>query len=208
MSITILIIIVTAIVSFVAFQNKDLRARLIFYPVSIKDYNQHYRWITSGFVHADTTHLFFNMFALFSFGSNVESIFLQEFGSLGKLYFLILYITAIPLASMYDYFTNKDNPRYAALGASGAVAAIIFASIMYEPLGKIYMYFIPIGIPSVVFGVLYLVYSYYMSQKANDNIGHSAHFYGSVYGVLFTIATNPQVVPHFIHIITNFKNYY
>lgn len=204
MTITLIIIAITVIISLLAFQNQNISNRLVFFPVAIYEEQQHYRWITSGFIHANSSHLFFNMFALFSFGSNVESIFVAEFGNMGLFYYAFLYLSAIPLASMYDYFSNKQNPSYAALGASGAVAAIIFASIMYDPLGKIYLYFIPIGIPSFIFGVLYLVYSYYMSKKGTDNIGHNAHFYGSVYGIVFCIATNFQVVPAFISRISNF----
>ena len=201
-TITLILVAITSIISFIVFQNQELGKKLLFYPIAINEQNQFYRWITSGFIHADSTHLIFNMIALYSFGTHVESLFVELFGITGKLYYLLFYISAIPIASLFDYFKNKENGRYAALGASGGVAAIIFSAILFNPFGTIYLYFLPI--PSILFGVLYLAYTFYMSKKGTDNVGHNAHLFGSIYSIIFTIAIYPKIIPHFINSITNF----
>jgi membrane associated rhomboid family serine protease len=99
---------------------------------------------------------------------------------------------------LYDFGKYKDNAYYNAVGASGAVSAIVFASILFNPGGKIYLFFIPIGIPAVIFGALYLVYSYYMSKRGRDNVGHSAHFWGAVFGFVFTILLKPELFMLFV----------
>ncbi len=203
LSITNILVGITVVISLIGFQNQELVNKLLFHPVSIRGRKEYYRFITSGFIHADLMHLAFNMIALYSFGNSIESVFIQLFGPIGSAYFLIMYLTAIPIASIYDFFDNKNNGRYAALGASGGVAAIIFSSILFDPFGTIRVYFIPI--PSIVFGFLYLAYTIYMSKKGNDNIGHFAHLFGSIYGVLFTIAIYPSIVPYFIQQLSNFR---
>jgi membrane associated rhomboid family serine protease len=110
---------------------------------------------------------------------------------------MLLYITAIPGACMFTYFKQRNNPSYNALGASGAVAAIVFSFILMHPMAKLYLYG---GIPinGVIFGVLYLAYSSYMGKRGGDNVGHEAHFWGSVYGFLFTGICKPELFPFFI----------
>lgn len=194
---TLLIVAITVILSIVTFKNEKLNNRLIFYPYLVKHKQQWYRMLTSGFIHADWLHLLVNMFVLFSFGGVVESYYRYFFGSIGTLHFVLMYLSSIVAANASTYYKQKNNVYYRSLGASGAVSAVVFASILFQPLNKIYLYGI-IGIPGIIAGVLYLVYSQYAAQKQNDQINHEAHFYGAVYGVVYTIVFKPQVVLFFI----------
>jgi membrane associated rhomboid family serine protease len=112
--------------------------------------------------------------------------------------FLLLYISSIFAANLSTLYKYQNKSAYNALGASGAVSAIVFTSILFNPFNKIYLYGI-IGLPGILLGAIYLAYSYYMSKKQSDNINHEAHFYGAVYGVLFTLALKPKVINIFIY---------
>jgi membrane associated rhomboid family serine protease len=182
MNYTLLLVAITVVVSFLAFKNRDITNRLIFYPRVMDRPSEFHRAITHGFIHADEMHLIFNMIALYFIGRYVESYFLI----IGKhgLY-PILYLSGIVFSSLPSYAKNKNNPSYAALGASGGVAAVIFAMVYISPWEKISVMFIPMW--SIVFAILYVVYSVYMSKKANDNIGHEAHLWGAIYGFVFTL---------------------
>ncbi|RYY56331.1 MAG: rhomboid family intramembrane serine protease [Chitinophagaceae bacterium] len=189
LTITLSIIIVTALVSFGSLNNQKMQDDLIFYGPAIKDQNQWYRFITHGLIHADLFHLIFNMYALYSFGTLIERNFSSPvlFGETGRWIYLLLYLSALVFASLPDYIKHKDNYRYRSLGASGAVAAVIFASIVLMPGGSISLFFIP-GIPSWLFGILYLGVSAYLDRKGGTNVNHGAHFWGALYGLVFTIA--------------------
>ena len=198
MSSTFIIIGATVIVSFICFNNAELKYKLIFYPFQMNGKKEEwYRFITSGLINADYIHLFFNMFTLYFFGRNVEA-YLQYFGGpMPEIKFWILYLGSMIMGSMFSYYKNQNNPNYMALGASGAVSGILFSSILFDPWDIIYVYMIPI--PGILFGVLYLWYSAKMSKQGNDNIGHDAHMYGAIFGVLLTIAFNPfEILPMFI----------
>lgn len=200
MSVTLLIILFTAITSVIAFSNAELMEKLKFNAYSIKHNRQWYRFVSHGLVHADWLHLLINMLVLYSFGNNiVEPLFRQLFAELGIFYYLFLYITAIAIASLRSYERYKNNVYYNAVGASGAVSAILFSSIILYPTGKIMLFLIPIPIPAPIFGILYLIYSAYMAKKSKDNIGHDAHFWGAVYGVVLTILYKPALFFYFIH---------
>jgi len=121
----------------------------------------------------------------------------MDFGNMAGLYFLLLYVGGVFFSSIFDYFKQQNNIQYSAVGASGAVAAVVFASIILYPNGKIFLFFIPIGIPSWIFGIIYLAYSAYMGKKSRDNIGHNAHFWGAVFGVIFTMAINSEYISRF-----------
>ena len=108
------------------------------------------------------------------------------------------------LSVLPSFGKHKDDPAYNAVGASGAVSAVVFASILFVPLGKIYLFFVPIGIPAFIFGGLYLIYSAYMAKRAKDNIGHDAHFWGALFGIVFTIALKPKIFLYFIDQIARF----
>ena len=183
MSLTILIIAVTGIVSFMAFQNAALFDRFKFNAYYINRDKQWYRFLSHTLLHADWGHLIINMIVLWSFGRVVQSFLGADFGPVGMVYYLVLYLGGAIFSTLYDFAKHKDDIYYNAVGASGAVAAVVFSSIILYPGGSIYLFFIPIPIPSWLFGILYLVYSAYMGKRGQDNIGHNAHFWGSVYGV-------------------------
>ena len=186
MSITVIIIIITVLISLTAFNNSKVMNDLIFYPPAVSNNKQFYRFITCGFIHADYGHLLFNMLSLYFFGQFVEGAFAYIFGSGGKLLYLLMYVMAL-VASLLPTYFNKNNQFYRSLGASGAVSAVIFAGILLDPLNKIYLMFIPIGIPGFVFGPVYLLISAWLDRKGSDNINHSAHIWGALFGVTFLI---------------------
>jgi membrane associated rhomboid family serine protease len=196
-SITVIIIIVTCIVSFLAFSNEKLTNELIFYPPAITNENQWYRFITCGFIHADYMHLGFNMYSFYMFGEQVETIFQLVFGASGKAMYVILYLSSLVICLLPTYSKNKDNYYYRSLGASGAVSAIVFTYIFFAPMQKIGLILIPIPFPAIVFGVVYLGVSAYLSKKGSSNINHSAHFWGAIYGIVFFIVTSYFFSPHF-----------
>ena len=194
MSYTIIIIAITAIISIAAFSNETLLNKLILWPKVMNNPAEYYRFLSSGFIHADWNHLLFNMFTLYSFGTSLE---LLGFGDK----FVILYLTGIAISSIPAYIKNRNNSYYRALGASGGVSAILFFSIYFSPWSRIGLLFIPVGIPCIIFAVLYLVYCIYMSKRGNDNIGHDAHLLGAVYGFLFALIVDPSHGVYFLNTI-------
>ena len=199
----IAIIILTSLISVMAFNNPQLLNRLQFNAYAIKHQKQGWRFLTYGFVHAGWGHLAINMFVLWSFGRIVFTLYGYHFGNLGILYFLLLYIGGIMFSVLFDYGRHKNDTWYNAVGASGAVSAVVFASIILYPAGGIYLFFIPVEIPSPIFGILYLIYSVYMARRGQDNIGHDAHFWGAIYGVILTIAIKPELFIFFLQELGN-----
>src|SRR5690606_11893060 len=187
LSITLLIIIVTAIISFTAFSNEKVMNDLIFYPPAITENKQYYRFISCGFIHADIAHLAFNMISLYLFERFVEDRFGDIFGASGRLLYVALYILALVVSLLPTYFKNKDNAYYRSLGASGAVSAVVFAGLMVAPYIKVVFFLIPPIIPGFVFGPLYLIISAWLDRKGGGNINHSAHLWGALFGVVFLI---------------------
>ena len=191
MSVTLIILIATCIISVIAFKNQKLIDDLIFYPPAVTERNQYYRFITCGFIHANVAHLAFNMYSFWIFGEYVEILFMTVFGPVGRWYYLLMYISALVVCLLPTYFNNKNNYHYRSLGASGAVSAVIFAFIFLNPLQGIGLIFLPreFMIPGFIFGFLYLILSSYLDKKGGGNINHSAHIWGSVYGIVFLIVT-------------------
>lgn len=187
LDITTIIIIITALVSIGGFSNQKIIDDLIFYPPAVSQRNQWYRFITCGLIHADWGHLIFNMMSFYLFGRNLEIYFVQIFGTTGKLLYLLMYVTALIVSVLPTYFRHRDNYHYRSLGASGAVSAVIFASILFDPMTGIGLFFIPIYVAGFLFGLIYLLISYYLDKKGGGNINHSAHIYGALYGIVFTI---------------------
>ncbi|MDP4291577.1 MAG: rhomboid family intramembrane serine protease [Bacteroidota bacterium] len=200
---TLIIIAITAVVSILCFQNQDLFMRLRFSPYLVKNKNQTYRFFTHAFVHADWAHLLINMFVLLSFGKIVEQYFGMVFERKATVYYIILYLGGILFSSLPSYWKHQHNPSYSSIGASGAVSAVLFSSILFSPLSGIYIMFIPIPIPAFVFGILYLAYEAYSSKRASDNIGHDAHFWGAMYGVVITLILNVDIGIRFIEQVRN-----
>jgi membrane associated rhomboid family serine protease len=200
MDINLIIIGVTCLVSFFAFQNQELKYKLMHYPYREQRNGEKYRLLTSGFIHSDINHLIFNMITLYFFGSAVEHYFQYEemFGTIGNFVYLFFYLVAIVAAGLYTHYKHKENEGYMALGASGAVAAVLFAVIVIAPLSPINFIFLPFfDIPGFIFGFFYLWYESYASKNSNDNIGHDAHFYGAIFGVLFVVTLKPFLIPAF-----------
>ena len=206
MTITLAIIIFTCLVSISAFSNAKLMDDLIFYAPAIDKRRQYYRFLSHGFLHADYLHLAFNMFALYSFGQAVETMLYSNeclFESKGKLFYILLYIGGLIVASVPDYLRHKNNHNYRSLGASGAVSGVIFAAIALLPQLPIRFLFIPIDIPGYVFGLLYLVISAYLDRRGGGNINHSAHFWGAAFGLIFTFVcgqffSNMNMIENFL----------
>ncbi|RLD85745.1 MAG: rhomboid family intramembrane serine protease [Bacteroidetes bacterium] len=192
------LIAVTAVISILAFQNPELMEKLKFNAYKIKYSKQTWRFFTYGLVHAGWMHLIVNMFVLWSFGEIVENFLVQQFGYKGDIYYLLLYVAGIIFSTLVDFRRNKENIYYNAVGASGAVSAVVFASILIHPGGSIFVFPIPIPIPSWLFGILYLAYSAYMAKRGTDNVGHTAHFWGAVVGVIFMVLMTPSVFHSFI----------
>lgn len=187
MSITVILIIITVIISLIAFQNDSLRDRLIFYPVDIAQKNQYYRFITYGFLHADLMHLIFNMYAFYLFGEYTEKKFDEMFGSNGPVFFILMYFLSLIACTIPDYVNHRHNHQYRSLGASGAVSAVVFAYILLNPIQGIGLLFIPIFIPGFIFGIIFIAVSYYLGRKGGSSVNHGAHIWGAIFGVVFLI---------------------
>lgn len=193
----LILLVFTVVTSLVAFGNETFFNKNKFVPYLIyRNPKDWFRFISSGFIHADFMHLGLNMYVFYSFGSFVNSYFVYEFGKLGNFLFLLLYLSALIASSLSTFFKNKNNAYYASIGASGAVAAITFSSIIIEPTSRIYMMAIPM--PAIVFGILYLAAEYFLGKRNGDNINHDAHFWGAVYGFVFTGIIQPELFTSFI----------
>lgn len=201
MNITLIIILITCGVSFMAWNNTELYNKLIFNPYIIFHKNEWYRLFSSALLHADIPHLVINMFVLYSFGSFIEQVY-DLYIPGGLPMYVAMYILAIGAANIKTLIENKNNVWYNAVGASGAVSAVVFAFVLFAPIEKI-LFFGIIPIPAFLYGLLYLVYSQYMSKKASDNIGHDAHFFGAVFGFVFTGLLRPELFQMFVSKILN-----
>lgn len=185
---TVMLVVITVLISLAAFNDGRFADRLILWPARMHKPNEYYRLLSSGFIHADWAHLFFNMFTLFFMGRFVESAFMA-YGITPWLY-VLMYLAGIVIASLPSFYKNKKNPFYRSLGASGGVSAVLFSSVYFSPWTQIYIFFLPLY--NILFAVLYLAYSVYMSRKGQSTINHDAHFWGAVFGFLFTLAVEPS----------------
>lgn len=202
--ITLIIIVATVLISLKGFNDSNFQFKWIFYPYRLKNKEESYRFVSHMFIHADTMHLFFNMFVLFSFGRMMEMIFVLEYGSvLGRAYFIMLYFLGGIAAGLWPLARNIDNPNYMSLGASGAVSAVLFASILWYPNGGIYLLFFPFEIPAWLFGILYLAFEFYMSKRGGSRIAHDAHFGGAVFGILMVLLINIEKGKEFFSVVFN-----
>lgn len=187
LSITVIIVIVTSLISFTAFSNQKIIDDLIFYPPAVTHRNQWYRFFTCGLIHADFGHLIFNMLSLYLFGRFVEDKFMEIFGDRGKWLYLAMYISSLLVSILPTYFKHKEDYAYRSLGASGAVSAVVFAGLMIAPYVEVGFFIIPPIIPGFIFGPVYLLISALLDKRGGDNINHSAHIWGAIYGVAFII---------------------
>ncbi len=184
-----IIFLFTIVTSIYAFNDPQVYGKFMMHPYTVSKGKKLYTFITSGLIHADWGHLFFNMFTFFFFAFKLETM-------IGHWQFGLLYILSLILSDIPTVIKHKDHFWYNSLGASGAISAVLFSYILFEPLSIIGVMFIPM--PAIVFAVLYLVYSWYMSKNAKDNIGHDAHFFGALTGLIFTVIFVPGIIPYFL----------
>jgi membrane associated rhomboid family serine protease len=189
------IFVITIITSLMAFSNENLYGKLILHPYNVSRGRYVYTVITSGLIHKDWMHLFFNMLSFYFFAFRLEP-------DLGHWQFAVLYVASLILSDMPSVLKHRENYNYYSLGASGAVSAVIFSAILYNPLDRMMILPLPIPIPAALFGVLYLVYCSYASKYSRDNINHDAHLYGALSGLMITIIFHPGILPKFIEQIT------
>ena len=193
MSTTLIIIAITAVISMLALSNANLIRQLILWPPALSRDHQYYRLVTYGLIHADPQHLLFNMLTLYFFGQAMEQLYNNYLGPAG---FAIFYVGGLIVSILPTYLRNRNNSQYRSLGASGAVSAVLFAFILIQPWATIFVFFFPL--PAIVYAVLYVAYSIYMDRRSVDNINHSAHLWGALYGVIFTIVMEPRVIDVFL----------
>ena len=193
-SLTIVIVAITVLVSWRAFNDRALLERLILWPPAVERRKQYDRLLTHGFIHADWMHLLFNMITLWSFGSAVERVFSEWITPVG---FVLFYLSAIVIAILPTYIRHRQDANYRSLGASGGVSAVLFAFILFDPWSKLIIFPIPVPIPAFLFAILYIGYSIWMDRRGGGNVNHSAHLWGAAYGVLFTLLLRPGVAGHF-----------
>ncbi|HEU4773383.1 MAG TPA: rhomboid family intramembrane serine protease [Lysobacter sp.] len=196
--ITLVLIAVTVLVSWQAFDKPRLIDRLILWPPAIEKNRQYDRLLTHGFIHADWQHLLFNMITLFFFGRYAEQLVTSMIGPAG---FALFYLSAIVIAILPTYLRHRGDRNYRSLGASGAVSAVLFAFILVKPWSLIFVFFLPV--PAIVYGVFFVGYSYWMDRNGRDNTNHSAHLSGAIYGVLFILLMEPQIAGHFLQQLLN-----
>lgn len=204
MSVTLLIIVVTVGISLWAWNDYSVMNRWILNPYQAANRGQYYRLLTSGFLHADWSHLFFNMLSLYFFGGFVEQVFGMLFGGNGPVFLIVFYLVGILVSDIPSFLKHRNDPGYNSLGASGGVSAIIFASVLFRPLTEICLYYI-LCIPGFIFGGLYLAYSYYEARRGMGTVNHDAHFYGALFGVLFMVVVYPPVLPGFFKQIADWR---
>lgn len=193
--VTLALIVVTSLVSWQAWERPQLLERLILWPPAIDRQQQYDRLLTHGFIHADGMHLIFNMVTLYSFGQAMERYFTARIGAVG---YLVFYLSAVVIAILPTFMKHRHDAGYRSLGASGAVSAVLFASILLDPWNGIYMFFIPIPIPAFIFAGLYIWYSMWMDKRGGDNVNHSAHLWGALYGMMFTLLQQPELAAQFV----------
>ena len=190
---TLILIGVTVLVTWLAFKNPRLLDRLILWPPAIDRQRQYDRLLTHGFIHADWQHLLFNMITLFFFGRFAEQVISSMIGPVG---FVLFYLSAIVIAILPTYLRHRHDVQYRSLGASGAVSAVLFAFILVQPWSLIFVFFLPV--PAILYGVFYVGYSFWMDRQGGDNTNHNAHLSGAIYGVLFMLLMEPRIAGLFL----------
>lgn len=204
--ITLILIALNVVISLIGFSNETFMSKAVGWPYYTNKHNQWYRFISSGFLHADWGHLFFNMFTLFFFGRNIEIIFNLGFG--GPTAYLALYFLGMIAADVPSYLKHKNDYEYRSLGASGAVSAVVFANLVFSPWSAIYIYG-AIKLSMLLYAVLYIIYCIYAGKRQSDNVNHSAHLWGSLFGLAFTFALvlimRPEVLPRLQEIWMDFS---
>ncbi|MCS6824335.1 MAG: rhomboid family intramembrane serine protease [Cytophagaceae bacterium] len=195
--ITLALLIANTVASIYAWNNEDIMNKWIFNPYKIYHNRQYYRFITSAFIHADWIHLIFNLITLYSFGRALEYYYMYFKGEEGMIFYIMIYLLAIPVSKLVTYYKYKEKSGFNSLGASGAVSAVLFSCIVLNPFGGIGFLFLPFDVPGFIFGAIYLIYSHYYSSRNVDNVNHDAHLYGALFGIVFTAIVFPFSIPSF-----------
>ena len=183
----LLLIATIVVVSLIGMSSESVKRALILNPYRVRHDGHIHRLLTAGWLHGDFAHLAFNMITLYFFANDVLRI-------LGPVRFLALYLSAVVMGYVPSTLRYMHKKQYSSLGASGAVAAVLFSAILLVPKLKLYLMFLPIPVPGIVFGIAYLAYSAWLSRSASDGVNHDAHFFGAVYGAMFTFAFEPARV--------------
>ena len=198
MSVTLILIAITCAVSLVALNNPKMIEALILSPPAISRNNEYYRLISYGLVHADFQHLLFNMITLYFFGRVMEQFYTAVMGAYG---FALFYLLGLVASILPTYLKNRNNSGYRSLGASGAVSAVLFAFILFQPWATIYIFVVPV--PAIIYAFAYIAYTIYSDRRGGDNVNHSAHLWGAAYGVAFTLILEPRVMQVFLEALSH-----
>jgi membrane associated rhomboid family serine protease len=193
MTSTLILIALTCAVSLAAMNNPKMLDALILWPPAVNKKNEWYRLVSYGLIHADFMHLLFNMVTLYFFGRVMEGFYNEALGPFG---FAIFYVAALIASILPSYHSHRADARYYSLGASGAVSAVLFAFILFQPWQLIYIFVIPV--PAIVYAVAYVAYSIWSDRRGGDRVNHSAHLWGAAFGVAFTLAVEPSVLSLFL----------
>ncbi len=195
---------ITVIASVYAFNNGALLTKWMMTPNLVRTRKEYYRFLTSGLIHGGWMHLIFNMFTFWMFAGKVEYTFNYLYGELAPLYFVLLYVGGVIVSDIPTYYKHRYDEYYNSLGASGGVSAVVFASILLDPLSRICLYGV-FCLPGFILGTVYLIYSYVYSKESRDNINHSAHLFGALYGAGFMAVVEPNVLPVFIQKVSTWS---
>lgn len=190
--VTLALIAITVAVSMLAWQRPGWLERLIYWPPAVAR-GEWWRLLTHGFVHADGSHLAFNMITFYFFGRIMEPLLTGRIGSLG---FALFYLAAIVIAMLPSHVRHRHDSGYRSLGASGAVSAVLFAYILLDPWAMLLVFFVPV--PAILFAAAYVIYSAWAMRNPRSRINHGAHLWGGVFGVIFLIVLEPRVLGHFL----------
>lgn len=182
-ALTLLVLIVLC--SVIGFSSPQFIQRAVLRPYQVARGSGYFELLSSGFVHADITHLVFNLITFYSFGFPLERV-------IGTMRFLLLYFAGLLISGLGTTLKHRDEPDYASLGASGAILAVLFGAIIYFPRARLVMFPVPIPIPGPLFALLYLAYSLYSARQPRGRINHDAHFFGALTGIAFVALTDPQ----------------
>ncbi len=197
MSMTLLLVVVTTAVTLAAWVWPRLHEALVYWPPGVAR-GQWWRLLGHGFIHADGTHLLFNMITLYFFGTVMELVLTPRIGPWG---FLLFYLSGLLVAILPTHLRHRRDARFLSLGASGAVAALLFAYVLLRPWSLLFVLFIPV--PAILFAVAYVIYSLRAQLRGGDRINHSAHLWGGVWGIAFMLLLEPALALRFLEAVTS-----
>jgi len=190
MSISIILIVITVLISLKGIQDKSFLSNWSYSPYLVKHHKENSRIFKHLFVHADYNHLLFNMLSFYFFGPMLENELYAMYGNAGLIHFVLIYFAGGFAATIWPFIRNHDNDLYFSVGASGAVSAIIFAAIIWNPTMEMMLIFLPIPIKAYIFGPLLLLFEYFSMKYSKSNIAHDAHIGGAIFGIIYILIIN------------------